>query len=122
VILRWLVGAVGIELLVALKTRMLLILCKRKTAQNTKYAEPGYTPGTRSLSIPRALTMNAGPTGTMSRSTSLSGVVKWGQGLEPIRIPIRSDARHRSRTSLRLPILYHCLREEPYRSRSVPLH
>jgi len=40
---------VGIELRVVLKTRKLLILCKGKTAKNTKYAELGYTAGTRSI-------------------------------------------------------------------------
>jgi hypothetical protein len=44
-----LIGAVGIELLVALKTRKLFILCKGKIAKNAKHAEPGYTAGTRSL-------------------------------------------------------------------------
>ena len=42
-----LVGAVGIELLVAVKTQKLLILHKGEMAKNTKYAEPRYTWGTR---------------------------------------------------------------------------
>jgi len=46
------VGAVGIELLVALKTRKLVILCRDKMAKNTKYAEPRYTAGTRPVEDP----------------------------------------------------------------------
>jgi hypothetical protein len=42
-----LVGAVGIELLTALKTRKLLILRNRKREKNRKNAEPRYTQGTR---------------------------------------------------------------------------
>ena len=45
-------GAVGIELLVALKTRKLVIFCRDKMARNTKYAEPRYTAGTRPVEDP----------------------------------------------------------------------
>jgi hypothetical protein len=43
----WLVGAVGIELLDALKARRLLILLNRKNAENTEFAQRWYTRGTR---------------------------------------------------------------------------
>jgi hypothetical protein len=43
----WLVGAVGIELLRALKTRKLLILRNSKREKNRKNAEPRYMRGTR---------------------------------------------------------------------------
>lgn len=48
------VEAVGIELLVALKTRKLLILCKGRTAENSKYAEPRYTAGTPAAAGPES--------------------------------------------------------------------
>ena len=41
-----LVGAVGIELKAALKTRKLLILLNEKNAKNTGIAQLRYTPGT----------------------------------------------------------------------------
>jgi hypothetical protein len=41
------VGAVGIELKATLKTRKLLILLNEKNAKNTRFAQPRYTPGTR---------------------------------------------------------------------------
>jgi hypothetical protein len=40
------VGAVGIELKAALKTRKLLILLNEKNAKNTGIAQLRYTPGT----------------------------------------------------------------------------
>ena len=43
-----LVGAVGIELKAALKTRKLLILLNEKNAKNTGIAQLRYTPGTLS--------------------------------------------------------------------------
>jgi len=43
----WLVGAVGIELLEALRTRKLLILRKGKEEKNRRNAEPRYMWGTR---------------------------------------------------------------------------
>jgi hypothetical protein len=46
---RWMVGAVGIELLVALKTRNLLIPRNSKMEKNHGNAELRYTPGTREL-------------------------------------------------------------------------
>jgi hypothetical protein len=46
-----LVGAVGIELLRALKTRKLLILRNDKMEKNCKNAEPRYTAGTRNASL-----------------------------------------------------------------------
>src|SRR6266404_8492555 len=53
----WLVGAVGIELLRALKTRRLLILQNGKREKNRKNAEAKDTPGTRADSeiCPREL-------------------------------------------------------------------
>jgi hypothetical protein len=45
-----LVGAVGIELKAALKTRKLLILLNEKNAKNTGIAQLRYTPGTLSKS------------------------------------------------------------------------
>ena len=47
---RFLVGAVGIELKAALKTRKLLILLTEKNAKNTGIAQLRYTPGTLSKS------------------------------------------------------------------------
>jgi hypothetical protein len=44
-----LVGAVGIELKATLKIRNLLILLNGKNAKNTGFAQPRYTPGTRTL-------------------------------------------------------------------------
>jgi len=45
--MRWLVGAVGIELKATLKARKLLIPRKGKFEKNSRNAEPRYTPGTR---------------------------------------------------------------------------
>jgi hypothetical protein len=42
-----LVGAVGIELKAALKTRKLLILLNEKNAKNIQFAQVRYTAGTR---------------------------------------------------------------------------
>jgi hypothetical protein len=44
------VGAVGIELLKALKTGKLLILRNGKREKSRKKAEPRYTPGTQNSS------------------------------------------------------------------------
>jgi len=44
---RWLVGAVGIELLATLKTCKLLIPLNGRNAKNTDCAQARYTSGTR---------------------------------------------------------------------------
>ena len=46
-LMRKLVGAVGIGLKPTLKIRKLLILLNAKNAKNTGFAQPRYTPGTR---------------------------------------------------------------------------
>jgi hypothetical protein len=46
------VDVAGIELLVALKMRKLVILCRDKMAKNTKYTEPRYTAGTQPVEDP----------------------------------------------------------------------
>lgn len=52
----WLVGAVGIGLKATLKIRKLLILLNAKNAKNIGFAQPRYTPGTRTLlEVPRHL-------------------------------------------------------------------
>jgi hypothetical protein len=49
---RVLVGAVGIELKVRLKTRNLFILLEHKNDKNPESAQPRYTRGTQSVVLP----------------------------------------------------------------------